>query len=146
MLFFKKFTEEEAEQYKTIQIAAQSDAEQPYKKELADITAKLAKRGKEAPSKEEKKQLQTRQKEIQTTIENEAKKLVKEHFAYQIPIAEVQKAGISTTGAPIENELEPLEQEFTAYRKENNLWQSLIHSIRYVISDDGTLTRLRDTI
>ena len=146
LLFFKKFTEEEAEQYKTIQIAAQSDAEQPYKKELADITAKLAKRGKEAPSKEEKKQLQTRQKEIQTTIENEAKKLVKEHFAYQIPIAEVQKAGISTTGAPIENELEPLEQEFTAYRKENNLWQSLIHSIRYVISDDGTLTRLRDTI
>ena len=145
LLFFKKFTEEEVEQYKAIQVAAQSDAEQPYKKELAEITAKLSKRGKEAPSKEEKKQLQSRQKEIQAAIETETKKLVKERFDYQIPIAEVQKAGISTTGAPIENELEPLEQEFTAYRKENDLWHPLIHSVQYLISDEGTLTRLRDT-
>lgn len=145
LLFFKKFTEKEAEQYKAIQIASQSDAEQPYKKELAEITAKLSKRGKEAPSIEEKKQLQSRQKEIQAAIETETKKLIKERFDYQIPIAEVQKAGISTTGAPIENELEPLEQEFTAYRKENDLWHPLIHSVQYLISDEGTLTRLRDT-
>jgi len=145
LLFFKKFTEKEAEQYKAIQIASQSDAEQPYKKELAEITAKLSKRGKEAPSKEDKKQLQARRKEIQAIVETEAKKLVKERFDYQIPIAEVQKAGISTTGAPIENELEPLEQEFTAYRKENDLWHPLIHSVQYLISDEGTLTRLRDT-
>lgn len=145
LLFFKKFTEKEAEQYKAIQIASLSDAEQPYKKELAGITAKLSKRGKEAPSKEEKKQLQARRKEIQEIVETETKKLVKERFDYQIPIAEVQKAGISTTGAPIENELEPLEQEFTAYRKENDLWHPLIHSVQYLISDEGTLTRLRDT-
>ncbi len=145
LLFFKKFTEKEAEQYKAIQIASLSDAEQPYKKELAEITVKLSKRGKEAPSKEEKKQLQARRKEIQAIVETEAKKLVKERFDYQIPIAEVQKAGISTTGAPIENELEPLEQEFTAYRKENDLWHPLIHSVQYLISDEGTLTRLRDT-
>ena len=145
LLFFKKFTEKEAEQYKAIQIASLSDAEQPYKKELAEITAKLSKRGKEAPSKEEKKQLQARRKEIQAIVETETKKLVKERFDYQIPIAEVQKAGISTTGAPIENELEPLEQEFTAYRKENDLWHPLIHSVQYLISDEGTLTRLRDT-
>jgi len=145
LLFFKKFTEKEAEQYKAIQIASLSDAEQPYKKELAEITAKLSKRGKEAPSKEEKKQLQARRKEIQEIVETETKKLVKERFDYQIPIAEVQKAGISTTGAPIENELEPLEQEFTAYRKENDLWHPLIHSVQYLISDEGTLTRLRDT-
>lgn len=145
LLFFKKFTEKEAEQYKAIQIASLSDAEQPYKKELAEITTKLSKRGKEAPSKEDKKQLQARRKEIQAIVETEAKKLVKERFDYQIPIAEVQKAGISTTGAPIENELEPLEQEFTAYRKENDLWHPLIHSVQYLISDEGTLTRLRDT-
>ena len=143
LLFFKKFTEEEAEQYKAIQIAAQSDAEQPYKNELAEITAKLSKRGKEAPSKEDKKLLQARQKEIQTTIEIETKKLVKERFDYQIPIAEVQKAGISTTGAPIENELEPLEQEFTAYRKENNLWDVLVDRTFYTVEDDGTTCRVR---
>ena len=143
LLFFKKFTEEEAEQYKAIQVAAQSDAEQPYKNELAEITAKLSKRGKEAPSKEDKKLLQARQKEIHATIENETKKLVKERFDYQIPIAEVQKAGISTTGAPIENELEPLEQEFTAYRKENNLWDVLINSTYYKVATDGNVGRVR---
>ena len=143
LLFFKKFTEEEAEQYKAIQVAAAKEAEKPYKKELDDIAAKLAKRGKEALSKEEKKQLQSRQKEIQAAIETETKKLVKERFDYQIPIAEVQKAGISTTGAPIENELEPLEQEFTAYRKENNLWDVLVNSTYYKVATDGNVGRVR---
>ena len=143
LLFFKKFTEEEAEQYKAIQVAAQADAEKPYKEEIVDIAAKLSKRGKEAPSKEEKKQLQSRQKEIQAAIETETKKLVKERFDYQIPIAEVQKAGISTTGAPIENELEPLEQEFTAYRKENNLWDVLVNSTYYKVATDGNVGRVR---
>lgn len=143
LLFFKKFTEEEAEQYKAIQVAAAKEAEKPYKKELDDIAAKLAKRGKEALSKEEKKQLQSRQKEIQAAIETETKKLVKEHFDYQIPIAEVQKAGISTTGAPIENELEPLEQEFTAYRKKNNLWDVLVDKTIYTVDEDGKVGRTR---
>ena len=143
LLFFKKFTEEELAQYKAIQVAAQTEAEKPYKKELAEIASKLAKRGKDAPSKEEKKQLQSRQKEIQAAIETETKKLVNERFDYQIPIAEVQKAGISTTGAPIENELEPLEQEFTAYRKENNLWDVLVNSTYYKVATDGNVGRVR---
>lgn len=143
LLFFKKFTEEETGLYKAIQVAAQADAEKPYKDELDDIAAKLSKRGKEAPSKEEKKQLQSHQKEIQAAIETETKKFVKERFDYQIPIAEVQKAGISTTGAPIENELEPLEQEFTAYRKENNLWEVLVNSTYYKVATDGNVGRVR---
>lgn len=144
LLFFRKFTEKESTQYKKIVNAAQKEASTPYQEELSDIATKLAKRGNEAISKEEKKGLQTRQKEILATIEVEAKKLMKQRFDYQIPIAEVQKAGISTTGAPIENELIPLEQEFTSYRKENKLWDPLIHSLRYVI-DGGKVIRMRDT-
>ena len=143
LLFFKKFTEEEAEQYKAIQIAAQKEAENPYKKELADIVTQLAKRGKEALAKEEKKQLQARQKEIQAAIETETKKLVKDRFDYQIPIAEVQKAGISTTGAPIENELIPLEEEFTQYRKENHLWDVEVEETTYRIDNDNKIMRMR---
>lgn len=143
LLFFKKFTEEEAEQYKAIQIAAQKEAENPYKKELADIATQLAKRGKEALAKEEKKQLQARQKEIQAAIETETKKLVKERFDYQIPIAEVQKAGISTTGAPIENELIPLEEEFTQYRKENHLWDVEVEETTYRIDNENNVMRMR---
>ena len=144
LLFFRKFTEKESKQYKKIASAAQKEASTPYQEELSDIATKLAKRGKEAISKEEKKKLQTRQKLILATIEVESKKLIKQRFDYQIPIAEVQKAGISTTGAPIENELIPLEREFTSYRKENKLWDPLIHSLRYVI-DGGKVIRMRDT-
>lgn len=76
-------------------------------------------------------------------IENEIKALVKERFDYVIPIAEVQKAGISTTGAKIENELEPLEKEFTEYRKENKLWEKHVRATKYNVSDDGTMLRTR---
>lgn len=144
LLFFRKFTEEEKKQYKKIANAAQKEVAALYQEELNGIAVKLAKRGKEAVSKEKKKGLQTRQKEILVAIETETKKLIKQRFDYQIPIAEVQKAGISTTGAPIENELIPLEQEFTSYRKENKLWDPLIHSLRYVI-DGGKVIRMRDT-
>ena len=145
LLFFKKFTEEEELQYKAIVTDAQIEAGKPYKQELKEIEDKLAKRGKEAISKEEKKALIARQKTVLATIEAEAKKLVKERFDYQIPIAEVQKAGISTTGAPIENELEYLEPEFTAYRMENRLWEPIIKCVRYHVDDNGDVERLLDT-
>jgi len=145
LLFLKKFTEEEESQYKAVTTAAQIEAEKPYKQELKEIADKLAKRGKEAVSKEEKKELQARQKTILATIETEAKKLVKQRFDYEIPIAEVQKAGISTTGAPIENELEDLEPEYTAYRKENHLWESIFKQVHYYVDENGNVKRVLDT-
>lgn len=143
LLFFKKFTENEAEEYNRIYIQASHEVEAKYDKEMTDIDAKLAKRGKEALSKDEKKNLRARKKELVALIENEIKVLVKERFDYVIPIAEVQKAGISTTGAKIENELEPLEKEFTEYRKENKLWEKHVKATKYNVSDDGTMLRTR---
>lgn len=143
LLFFKKFTENEAEEYNRIYIQASHEVEAKYDEEMTDIDAKLAKRGKEALSKDEKKSLRARKKELVALIENEIKVLVKERFDYVIPIAEVQKAGISTTGAKIENELEPLEKEFTEYRKENKLWEKHVKATKYNVSDDGTMLRTR---
>lgn len=143
LLFFKKFTENEAEEYNRIYIQASHEVEAKYDEEMTDIDAKLAKRGKEALSKDEKKSLRARKKELVALIENEIKALVKERFDYVIPIAEVQKAGISTTGAKIENELEPLEKEFTEYRKENKLWVKHVRATKYNVSDDGTMLRTR---
>lgn len=143
LLFFKKFTEDEAEEYNRIYIQASHEVEAKYDEEMTDIDAKLAKRGKEALSKEEKKKLRARKKELTSLIEDETKALVKERFDYVIPIAEVQKAGISTTGAKIENELEPLEKEFTEYRKENKLWEKHVKATKYNVSDDGTMLRTR---
>ena len=143
LLFFKKFTENEAEEYNRIYIQASHEVEAKYDEEMTDIDAKLAKRGKEALSKDEKKSLRARKKELVALIENEIKVLVKERFDYVIPIAEVQKAGISTTGSKIENELEPLEKEFTEYRKENKLWEKHVRATKYNVSDDGTMLRTR---
>ncbi|MBS5298250.1 MAG: N-6 DNA methylase [Prevotella sp.] len=143
LLFFKKFTENEAEEYNRIYIQVSHEVEAKYDEEMTDIDVKLAKRGKEALTKDEKKSLRSRKKELTVLIENEIKALVKERFDYVIPIAEVQKAGISTTGAKIENELEPLEKEFAEYRKENKLWEKHVKATKYNVSDDGTMLRTR---
>lgn len=143
LLFFKKFTEDEAEEYNRIYIQVSHEVEAKYDEEMTDIDVKLAKRGKEALTKDEKKSLRSRKKELTALIENEIKVLVKERFDYVIPIAEVKKAGISTTGAKIENELEPLEKEFTEYRKENKLWEKHVKATKYNVSDDGTMLRTR---
>ena len=80
----------------------------------------------DCPSKEQRKQLEKRKKQISEQKETEIKALVKQRFDYEIPIAEVQKAGISSTGTPIENELIPLAEEFATYRNEHNIWEKCI--------------------
>lgn len=122
LLFLKKFTNEEASQYKTLVLNARKEVNGIYGRELASIITQLEEQNKNNLTKEEYNHLKKQLKEINNSVEIEIKKLIKERFDYQIPVAEVKKAGISTTGAKIENELEDLEPEFTQYRKKNNLW------------------------
>ena len=61
---------------------------------------------------------------LKAQIEQEIKPIVKQLFDYQIPIAQIEKAGITTTGAECENELNALLEEYTPYRTENKLWLS----------------------
>ena len=143
LMFFKKFTFEEEEEYHKISSSTRIEVAEEYQEELSNIEAKLGKRGKDAASKEEKKALNARHKEIEQLIEQRARQLIKERFDYIIPIAEVQKAGISSTGAEIENELIPLEQEFTPYRKENKLWNRPVKTTTYDVGTDGRLYRTR---
>jgi type I restriction enzyme M protein len=87
--------------------------------------------------KEEKTKITKALKDLEAQKDNAIKTKIKEFFDYQIPIAEVEKAGISTTGSVIENELEPLEVEFTAYRKANKLWENAIEEVKYEIIDES---------
>jgi type I restriction enzyme M protein len=121
LLFLKKFTEVEAEQYDIIKANAEKEVTKNYKNKLEDIDKQLSEKGRTA---NEKKALKIKRKEIEYQIITEVKELVKTQFNYDVPLAEVEKAGISTTGAVIENELKPLETEYTAYRKANNLWNN----------------------
>ena len=145
LLFFKKFTEEEAETYSKILHQAQRTTKSKYEAEVKGLEKQLKLRGKDALTKEEKKACRAKLKALMEKIEAEVKSIVKEKFDYEIPIAEVQKAGISSTGAEIENELVPLAKEFAPYRIENNLWGTPIKSVKYRIDDDGNTFRFRMT-
>lgn len=142
LLFFRKFTEEESKEWKSIESKAIKETKAKYEKQILIIEEKLATKGKEAISKEEKKELRTQLKEVHESIDKEIKSKIKKEFNYQIPIAEVQKAGISTTGAEIENELIPLSNEFSNYRKENKLWKNKFDTISYDVMDDGKMYRI----
>lgn len=145
LLFFKKFTEDESKQYAAIVDAVTSEVNIKYEEEMQAIDEELAKRGKNAPGKDVRKELTKKRKAILEHIANETHKLIKERFDYQIPVTEIQKAGISTTGTAIENELIPLEKEFTPYRKENNLWETFVKTTKYKVTDYGEIMRVRWT-
>jgi len=142
LLFFKKFTKDESNEWKRISKKAKEDINGKYDVKLRPLEEKLKLQGKEAPSAKEKKELRKQLKELQNRIEAETKTLIKKDFDYQIPIAEVEKAGISTTGSEIENELIPLCKEFTEYRKQNKLWYNNSGIVSYKVMDDGKMFRI----
>jgi type I restriction enzyme M protein len=143
ILFFKKFTPDEEQEYLKISSKAHIEIYNKYKEQLDSFETDIKKKGDGALTKEEKAKVRKQIKELQVTIENEIKHLIKERFDYIVPIAEVKKAGISSTGTKIENELEPLELEYTKYRKENKLWEKIVRSTNYNVSNDGVVTRIR---
>lgn len=145
LLFFKKFTEEESNTYYQILHQAQTSITAKYYNEIEELEEKLKMRGKDALAKEEKKVCKAKLASLKEKIETEVKSIVKEKFDYEIPIAEIQKAGISSTGAEIENELIPLANEFTPYRIKNNLWGVPIKSVKYRTDEDGNTFRFRMT-
>lgn len=141
LMFFKRFTEEEERQFKYIKEQAYSEINDKYAYELHIIEEDLSKKGKGAKTAAEKKILRSRKKEIENSIDNEAKALIKQRFDYVIPIADIKRAGINSIGIKIENDLIPLLEEFTKYRKENNLWHKpqVVKSYHYY--DDGRIMR-----
>lgn len=141
LMFFKRFTEDEQKQYDDIKEQAYSEVRDKYAFELHVIEEDLAKKGKNAKPAAEKKILRARKKEIEAAIETEAKALIKQRFDYVIPIADIKRAGINSIGIKIENDLEPLLEEFTKYRKENNLWYKPHVVKSYHYNDDGNMTR-----
>lgn len=141
LLFFKKFTDKEAKKYDEVKKKATETINSKYKKELESIDKQLAKKGKEALNSTEKKKLRKEKKELEKKIEVEIKAEIKKEFSYEISMAKVEKAGISTTGAKIENQLIPLHKAFKTYKDNNNLWYSNKQEFNYKI-DNNELIRV----
>ncbi|MGE5795378.1 MAG: N-6 DNA methylase, partial [Ignavibacteria bacterium] len=133
LLFFKKFTDEEAKQYNKIKVQATETANEKYKEEIEALETQLATKG---ISKEMKKELKEKLNQLVQQIEDEIKVEVKTKFDYEIPIVEIEKAGISTTGAPIENELIPVAKEFKKYRIKNKLWKDYFVKVQYDVFEN----------
>ena len=75
---------------------------------------------------------------LKSQIENEAKPIIKKKFDYDIPIAKIDDAGITTTGATSEgNKLPALVKEYKDYSLSNNLWRILDIKYNYQLDENG---------
>lgn len=138
LLFFKKFTEDERKQFDTIQSEATIEVSNKYDGQIKAIEEALADRRR---SSEDKKKLRAEKRLLEDKMKSEVWAIVKSRFDYTIPIAQVQKAGITTTGAECDNELEDLLKEYTPYRKEHKLWTSKEVKYTYVL-ENGKVIRI----
>lgn len=139
LLFFKKFTAEEAASWKQIAKNAEKVISKKYAEQIQSINDKLKEK---TTSAEDKKALKAELKQLEEKIAAEIKAQIKKDFDYEIPIAEVEKAGISTTGAVIENELVPLAQEFRFYASAKSLWKNIFEAVSYDITSDNHIYRM----
>lgn len=141
LMFFKKFTAEEATQYEQANAKAYEQVTAKYAEQIAELTSFIEdKKNPRSEIKVKKAEL----KVLEAKIAEEVKPIVKQLFDYQIPIAQVQKAGITTTGAECENELEELLKEYTPYRKEHKLWETSAKSYEYKLEDNHLYKKLND--
>ena len=141
LIFFKKFTNEERQQYDDAAYKSGIEVRAHHKTEKEGLEKKIEAKGKQAPTAEEKKQLKAQLKRLEERMSIEIVARTKELFDYEIPIAEVKYAGISTTGAVISDELPEVCKEFTTYRQEHKLWDNTTNKVSYRKDESGKLYR-----
>lgn len=84
-------------------------------------------------------------RDLEKAIIEEAKPLTKEYFDYEIPIAMVEDAGITSTGAvSAGNQLPTLQDEYKEYRIAKKLWNEANSVVSYTINSQGRLFRTSD--
>lgn len=142
LMFFKKFTAKEVAQYEQAKAKAYEQVTAKYAEELTALNAFIIdKNNPRSEIKAKKAEL----KLLETKIAEEVKPIVKQLFDYQIPIAQVQKAGITTTGAECENELEELLKVYAPYRKEHKLWETNAKRYEYKVENNHLYKKLNDS-
>ena len=128
LMFFKKFTKEEALQYEDAKTKAYDKIKEKYAEQITELKTFIDNK---ENSRSEIKVKKAELKALELQIEHEVKPIIKQMFDYQIPIAQVEKAGITSTGSQCENELEELLVEYTKYREEHKLWESTPNYMEY---------------
>lgn len=127
LLFFKRFSEEERKQYTDAKNKAAKVVDKEFEQQVKEIEIKYT---------DDKKAKTKALKDIEAKKETEIKEKTKELFNYEIPIVQVEKAGITTTGAKCENELENVAIEFKNYRDLKSLWIVNKPDISYKVNEE----------
>ena len=141
LMFFKKFTTEEVAQYEQAKAKAYEQVTAKYADEFTALNTFIANK---SNPRSEIKAKKAELKVLEAKIAEDVKPIVKQLFDYQIPIAQVQKAGITTTGAECENELEELLKEYVPYRKEHKLWEATAKHYEYKVENNHLYKKLND--
>ncbi|RAX54903.1 N-6 DNA methylase [Helicobacter sp. 16-1353] len=149
LLFFKKFTEQEENQYAQIKAKVEKEIKESVQKEidkyfktekdkiiLLNLTSKKSIATLNLLEKKCKKLFD---KEFSQQMETIGKEKIKKLFNYEIPMVQVEKAGITTTGGQCENELIKVAEEFKKYREEKQLWQDNSLRVTYKLQNDDLL-------
>jgi len=141
IVFFKKFTEIEKKKYKDAQKSARKQVEDKYKSEVNNLNSFIIdKINTQAEVKIKKAEL----KALRAKMEVETKTITKELFDYQIPVARVEKAGITTTGAKCENELENVLTEYKLYRTDKKMWETNEFCYQYEIRNNHLYRKMNN--
>jgi type I restriction enzyme M protein len=84
----------------------------------------------------EKKVVEKQLKELEKKMIEDSKPIIKKEFDYDIPIAKIDDAGITTTGTASDgNQLPQLVREYSQYRTVNMLWTDQKNSYSYRMND-----------
>jgi type I restriction enzyme M protein len=135
--FLKKFTESEEQQYAQTLAAVTDEMKTQFAPDIATAQESIkAIKANKPVHQEALKQAQNEVKAIEARKEAAIKQEVKTRLDYDIPIVQVEKAGITSTGGAGENELEEVLREFTAYRKANALWTETSASVEYSLVNE----------
>lgn len=146
LVFFKRFTEEEELQYLGAKTKAEKEIQQKYISKINALEEKIAtEKAKKIKIKALIGAAEKELKDLKKAIAEEAKPLTKEYFNYEIPVAMIEDAGITSTGAVSSgNQLPALQNEYKEYRTTNKLWVESDSVISYTINSLGKLYRIKD--
>lgn len=146
LVFLKKFTEKEEKIYTNIKEEATNKINRKYEPQIKNIQTvyktkikDLKEKNDKEGIKEAKKEVKQELKVIENLIEEETKREIKEKFDYKIPIIQVEKAGITSTGAKCDNELIEVSKEYEKYRTKEQLWENFIDKVEYTIQQENIL-------
>ena len=147
LVFFKRFTEEEELQYLGAKTRAEKEIRQKYIGQIKALQEKIVEeKSKKLKVKALIAAAEKELRDLEKAIIEEAKPLTKEYFDYEIPIAMVEDAGITSTGAvSAGNQLPTLQDEYKEYGfsakdlSEGEKKLILIRSVLSFVADENSL-------